>query len=96
MKIKENENCSSLQKRISPSGYKFSFREFLGDIDNDNINDKIDEVASILILLLNFKKFLNNYESESEPETDSETESISDIDSIKTDEIELLTDSDDD
>lgn len=69
-------------------------KEFLGDITNDNIKDKINETAGILILLIDLKKFLDNYENESE--TDSETESISDIDSIKTDDIELLSDSDDD
>jgi len=69
-------------------------KEFLGDITNDNIKDKINETAGILILLIDLKKFLDNYENESE--TDSETESISDIDFIKTDDIELLSDSDDD
>lgn len=70
-----------------------NLKKILGDITNENIKDKIDEVAGILILLLDLKKFLDNYD---ESESDSETESISDIESIKTDDIELISDSDDD
>ena len=70
-----------------------NLKKVLGDITNENIKDKIDEVAGILILLLDLKKFLDNYD---ESESDSETESISDIESIKTDEIELISDSDND
>jgi len=69
-------------------------KELLGEINKDNIKDKINEIAGILILLLDLKKFLDNYENESESE--SETESISDIGSINTDDIELLSESDND
>ena len=71
-------------------------KDLLGNIDKDNIKDKIDETASLLMFLLDLKKFFDNIDSEFKTDTESESESESDDDfSLKIDDIELLSDDDD-